>query len=192
MECAKCGTPQSGFLCKCGTRYCGVACQKGHWPEHKGECKAIRKKAEFKLEMDKALMKVIEGWDDSKYYCFAYCTKEEMITAGYHEAVASGDIPNLGMTSGGAIAFFGKDHVPAMIEIRLRNPNHVKCRSWLLELPGMPPRKITSVMINFSGRPADEIHKMYAPSLAEPGRSVTHFLSRSKAIEVMGPLMEVT
>lgn len=181
QECIKCGTPQSGFSCSCGARFCGAACQRGHWPDHKEECRAIRKKAEFKVEMDKALRQILEGWDESKDVCFAYYPKAEAVSNGY----------DIGLASGGALVYFGQDSVTRAIEVRLRGLNHIKCRTWLLELPDMPPRKITSVMINTLERPADEIHKLYAPSLAEPGRFVLHFLSRRKAIAVMGPLMEV-
>jgi hypothetical protein len=192
LECIKCGTPQSGFLCKCGTRYCGVACQKGHWQEHKGECKAIRKKAEFKREMDTALRLVVQGWDKSKHICFGHCTKADALAAGYNEEVARGELPNIKITSAGVMAFYGHDEVNPMLETRLRHSNHIKCRRWLLELPDMPPKTITSVMIDRTGRPADEILKMYAPSLAEPGRTVLHFFNYREAISVMGPLMEVT
>ena len=55
MFCASCGTPGSDDtkLKKCNAcylvRYCGVKCQRNHWPKHKKECK--RRAAELKDEL---------------------------------------------------------------------------------------------------------------------------------------------
>ena len=38
LVCVGCGQRQPAFSCKCGARYCGVACQKADWSAHRKAC----------------------------------------------------------------------------------------------------------------------------------------------------------
>ncbi|KAL6757401.1 hypothetical protein V8C86DRAFT_2625407, partial [Haematococcus lacustris] len=45
--CELCGVTDNLRLCQAclSVRYCGVQCQRAHWPKHKTQCKATRSKA---------------------------------------------------------------------------------------------------------------------------------------------------
>lgn len=188
QSCIKCGSSQGRFLCKCGARYCGVACQKGHWPDHKAECR----QALFKMEMDKTVKRVVDGWDDSKYACFAHFSKADALAAGYNDDVARGGAPDVKLTSGGVMAYLAYDVVQPMINARLGLPNMLRHKEWLLSLPDTLPKTITSIMLNVPGSGVDRILQTYVPHFAEEGWVVFHFFDYEKAISVMGPLMDVS
>ena len=188
MNCLTCARIEARFRCKCGARYCGVTCQKAHWHEHKADCRATH----AKMEMDRVLKFVIDEWDNAKYACFMHARREDAIAGGYTHAVATGEIPNKRLTSGGVMCFLELDVVQPMIDARLKhNDNVLQCLDWTLALPECPPRQITSIVLNCSGRPADSILQLYAPELARTGRLALHFFDHDKAVDVMGPLMDV-
>ena len=172
-HCAKCGTPQSRFLCKCTARYCSPACQKGHWPDHKAECRAIR----FKVEMDQTIQGILRQWDESEGVCFLHYPKGEV----------SG-MPSSLMNLDGFVGLLKYDAVEAIVS---QNQPTVRSKEWSLEISGAPVR-IISIMIEFPGKPADRILQQYAPELALPGWGAFHFLSYEKVALLMGPLMDVT
>lgn len=186
MNCVKCNM-QGGFLCICGTRYCGKSCQKAHWKIHKAQCSASL----FRVELDKALKFVIDEWDESKYACFAHFTTAEAIAFGYNRARASGDVPDVPLTKGGVMSFLEFDVVAPVVQARLKHSNCVVCREWLLTLPDDTRKNITTVMLDKPGRRSDMILSTYAPEHAMPGWSVFHFFNYEKAVSVMDPLMYV-
>jgi hypothetical protein len=184
MNCVKCNS-QGAFLCKCGTRYCGIACQKEHWKTHKAYCSDTM----FKVELDKSLKFVIEEWDESKYACFTHFSESDAIAGGYNSARALGEVPDVQLTKGGVMSFMEFDVVAVLIRARLEHSNSVRCRKWQLVLSDDTRRKITTIMIDKPGRKVDQILKIYAPEHAMPGWTVFHFFNHKTAVSVMGPLM---
>ena len=184
MNCVKCNS-QGAFLCKCGTRYCGIACQKEHWKNHKAFCSD----AIFKVELDRSLKFVIDEWDESKYACFTHFSEPDAIAGGYNSARAIGEVPDVQLTKGGVMSFMEFDVVAVLIRARMEHPNSVCCRKWQLVLSDDTRRKITTIMIDKPGRKVDQILKIYAPEHAMPGWSVFHFFNYKTAVSVMGPLM---
>ena len=186
MNCVKCDS-QGGFLCKCGTRYCGRACQKAHWKIHKTYCSEWS--LSFKVALDSALKFVIECWDESVHACFTHISEADALAGGYNHARATGEVPDLELNQTGVMSFIEFDVVAPLVKARLRHDNRVLCREWLLVLSDDSRKKITSVMLDRPGRQVCPILAAFAPEHAMPGWSVFHFFDYEKAISVMAPLM---
>lgn len=185
--CVKCASPNSRFLCKCGTRYCGSECQKGHWPDHKADCK----KALLKETLDEALQQLVETWDDGRYACFSHFSKKEGIECGYYSEVLSGALPFKKLTSCGILAYIQYDVIEPLIKLRAQSRNYVKCVTWSLALPNTPLKKITSVMLRTQRTSIDMILQIYNPEIAQSGWAAFHFFDYEKAVSITGPLMDV-
>ena len=193
MNCVKCNL-QGGFLCKCGTRYCGRACQRAHWKIHKPHCNARagpHDTSSLSVEMDKALKFVISEWDESMYACFTHFSEADALAGGYNHARVTGEVPDVQLTAGGVMAFLEFDVVAPLVQARLKHENCVICREWLLVLSDDTRKNITSVMLDQPGRQADQILSNCAPEHAMPGWSVFHFFDYDKAMSVMDPLIYV-
>jgi hypothetical protein len=190
--CVKCGSTEGRFWCKCGVRYCGVACQRTHWQEHKSVCKDHRKQAKMKSDLEKALKQVIDGWVDSRHNSFTHFTSDE--SAQHHQEAMRGDIPNIIANESCSIICVTHDILSEMVSNREDKSNILKYREWTLNLAGIPPKPVFSILINVtgSGDRTDHILKTYAPQHAEPGYLAYHYFSHDKAIHSMSRLMDVT
>ena len=143
--------------------------------------------------MNGCLAGVIGKWDGEKHACFSHCTKSEAVAATC-KTIAGGvaaKIPDLVGVLDGFMIFYPLEEVEEMVSSRLLARNILKCKSWVVALPGIPPKKITSVMLNVSQTRDDPFLQTYAPEHALPGCLTLHFFDFEKAVSVLGPLMDV-
>jgi hypothetical protein len=142
--------------------------------------------------MDRCLTQVIEVWDKSKYVCFFHCTKEEAVAAT-NRTLARGavEIPDFVSVSNGAVLLFPRKAVKDMVSSRLHAGNRLRCKSWVVALPGIPPKTITSVVLDVPQTHDDPFLQTYAPHHALPGCVTLHFFDYERAVAILGPLMDV-
>ena len=174
MNCVKCNS-QGGFLCKCGTRYCGRACQKAHWKIHKSSCIAVS--SDIKAALDNSLKVLINDWDKIKCNSFAYHTKV------VNDKLA---VPG---TYGHVVCFDCSVSIHITSFIKFPEKYRVMCREWLLVLSDGSRKNVTSVMFYKPGEPVDQILSIFAPEHAIPGWSALHFFDYDMAISSVGGLM---
>ena len=115
--------------------------------------------------MNGCLKRVIEMWDESKHACFTHCTKSEAVAATC-KTLAGGRaaaIPDLVGVLDGFMVFSPLEEIEEMVSSRLLSRNILRCKSWVVALPGIPPKTITSVMLNVSHERNDPFLQTYAP-----------------------------
>ncbi len=48
---------------------------------------------------------MIDEWNESMYACFAHFSEADTLAGGYNHARATGEVPDVQLTAGGAMAF---------------------------------------------------------------------------------------
>ena len=184
MNCVKCNS-QGGFLCKCGTRYCGRACQQEHWKIHKPSC--IAASIKMKAALDKTLKVLVNDWDEMKCNSFAHFSKKK---CDFFSHLTKAEVVHDRARDPGPYGLVMCYENHAWSDL-VKDPHYerVMCREWLLVLSDGSRKNVTSVMIESPGESADRILSIFAPEHAMPGWATLHFFDYDRAISAVGSLM---